>query len=619
MARVASGAIVQHHNKGASVGINYGALTVKNFNGTELSPKDLAKNDHSKAKAAWSRLNTCDWFVQREDVKAWFSMQQDRHSVLWLVGSPGHGKTTLMQASRLIEYIGIEREKAAAPKPFHLLYFYIGYGNEEETERLYQTLLLAFLQQLGPSDSAHETFDSNTSAETILDALDQSLAATQNDIYVVVDALDQLPTEYSDRLLEDLHYLHTKLKEKAHSTTMRKDTLVVAATLDIQTGNPGEDYSELVEDAHQFVWLCRHLIEFDEELGIFQFFHVSIYQFFRGYKETERNSLIARICLAHLCSADFAEGAEDDAKWYHYGELDHFLRDHPFLEFASLNWADSLKKRDVGNSIDSARENASLTKKVDDHTEAKENTTSTEDETETFLERLLGKADGWADKKNLQLSFQIYLFALKKPMPRGVCQTHIASFFALDAFFSSCDFAWGKRDDEGLAAIHWFIRGRAEARISPQAGKKRQAEKRAETGKAAGVDKPRGGDETKEVHKSTETGEITETEKRARETAQQTMTNIVDALIEFHADALNALDKRGRTPLHHAAQYGDLDMVKLLTERKAELDIQSKRGETPLMAACKLHHHNNNTAKTAEDEEAQQEKISVTTTPYSTF
>ncbi|PNP59468.1 hypothetical protein THARTR1_00958 [Trichoderma harzianum] len=221
------------------------------------------------------------------------------------------------------------------------------------------------------------------------------------------------------------------------------------------------------------------------------------------------------------------------------------MEKHPFLEFASLNWADSLKKSDDGK--------ASSKQTIDHHsTNAKEDAGADENtDTLSLMKKLLGENVEWAEKKNLQLAFQIYLLASKRSMPKGVCQIHILSYFALDSYFFLCKetplLPGGQRDDEGSASIHWVIRGRAET--SDKVG-------------------------------TTEANRMIET------------IRVIEALIKPpHKDALNALDKEGRTPLYLAAHYGDLGMVKLLIERNAKLDIQCKRGETALIVACKLHHH----------------------------
>ena len=52
----------------------------------------------------------------------------------------------------------------------------------------------------------------------------------------------------------------------------------------------------------------------------------------------------------------------------------------------------------------------------------------------------------------------------------------------------------------------------------------------------------------------------------------------------FRAD-VNAKDSFRWTPLHHACHSGQVDVVRLLLERGAELDAQSFSRGTPLMRA----------------------------------
>ncbi|THV44340.1 hypothetical protein BGAL_0668g00040 [Botrytis galanthina] len=60
-------------------------------------------------------------------------------------------------------------------------------------------------------------------------------------------------------------------------------------------------------------------------------------------------------------------------------------------------------------------------------------------------------------------------------------------------------------------------------------------------------------------------------------------------LIEYGAD-FDAKDKEGRSPLYYAAYYGNLKVIQLLIERKAQLDSTDKNSETALIAACRKHY-----------------------------
>lgn len=52
----------------------------------------------------------------------------------------------------------------------------------------------------------------------------------------------------------------------------------------------------------------------------------------------------------------------------------------------------------------------------------------------------------------------------------------------------------------------------------------------------------------------------------------------------------NVQDKQGRTVLHTAACTGNIQLVKLLLENKADITIEDKWGVTPLECAEQLGH-----------------------------
>jgi len=55
---------------------------------------------------------------------------------------------------------------------------------------------------------------------------------------------------------------------------------------------------------------------------------------------------------------------------------------------------------------------------------------------------------------------------------------------------------------------------------------------------------------------------------------------------------LEAEDKLKSGPLHYAARFGRLEVVKVLVEARAQLNPKNKRGETPLQwAEGQVKHH----------------------------
>jgi len=56
-----------------------------------------------------------------------------------------------------------------------------------------------------------------------------------------------------------------------------------------------------------------------------------------------------------------------------------------------------------------------------------------------------------------------------------------------------------------------------------------------------------------------------------------------------HGANIHATDNDGSTPLHFAAEYGNLEVVKLLLKRGADKNLKDKYGNTPLESAKSRH------------------------------
>ena len=82
-------------------------------------------------------------------------------------------------------------------------------------------------------------------------------------------------------------------------------------------------------------------------------------------------------------------------------------------------------------------------------------------------------------------------------------------------------------------------------------------------------------------NKASQTGLMIACAFKAEETAEE--------IIEKNPD-LNARDTLGWTALHHAAQSGTLECVKLLIENKADIDATTNTNETALFLATKHNH-----------------------------
>ncbi|KAK5988309.1 Ankyrin repeat domain-containing protein 50 [Cladobotryum mycophilum] len=658
--------IRQQHIIGVAQGVNNGDnfITYNYLNDTNganalLPLKQASERLHKEVKAHWENSGTCAWLPQRPDFKTWVSMKNS-YSFLWIHGIQGCGKTTLM--SRVIESIRDERITGKGPNAIHLLYFYIGYGKDEQEGKLYKEMLMTFWEQAVRTGEAQSSnvFGSQSSNEVIQKQLSQFLATSLRDVYIVVDALDQLhqndrrdllkwlndlvrehkqqenglrlavvissrdcigyeklreydplqiqitPSDntsdirtYLEKTLDsDLFDEEPRLRERVLSElikeadgmflwaklqaanicdisierdviyvldnlilptemdeiyrkyvtefeslkpwstekqvvmrtmallaqttgSMPKETMLAAITIDLNDGKPHPTtLKDFCEAPSKVVRFCKHLIDINESLGTVRFCHVSIFEFFKSRNPIGDHALIAELCLAHLCSSDFSQGPQSNVTWYNHGSLGPILRQHPFVEFASCNWASSMKKSVERNTgVDAEQTHVKIL---------------------GLLERLLTTTGIPGEQKNLQLSFQVHLLTRGISMPAGVHHEHIFSYFALLEFF---DFfnkkGWlhlTRRDHEGSMVIHWAIRHKDE-----------------------------------------------------REEKKKEIAKVVEMLINYGGDK-DAQNNEGRTPLYYASYYGNSHVVGLLLDKRAKLDIPTNENETALIIACRKHH-----------------------------
>ncbi|KAK8244181.1 hypothetical protein HDK90DRAFT_531290 [Phyllosticta capitalensis] len=666
-----------------------------------LNPKDIAEKNHLQIKSDWDEAGTCGWLRKRDEYQGWAKTQK-RYPLLWIHGNPGYGKTRLM--SRAIEFIREDRKSDS----IDLLYFYTGFRDDsKENQSSYKRLLMTFWKQA--QDSSGKKLNTNWSEIKIQDELNKVLAAAKRDVYMVIDAIDQLSTsehfnlrkwletlvhqhqeegnqfrlaiiissrdcfgldyfreqhepfnlpvkpednfqdikKYLERNLDsDLFQEEEVLKDQvvleltkksngmflwakiqlqkfcdmtwphmveralqslhppediakeyegcaekferleypdkqialrtvallAHTTgSFSKEILLVALAIDIEDGKLDPViHKKLQEEPTIIIQRCSQLVDVNEKLGVVTFNHGLVYEFFKAYKPEARHKRIAEVCLAYLCSPDFMKEPFNDAKWYSHGSLEPFLLDHPFLEFASCTWATSTNKSITTRSGSKKKYFKKLKK--------------THGEILRLLKQLFGKdkAKGKHNKKkNLLLSFQVYLLTLGKSIPSGVCHEHIVSYFGLhklfDYFHKKRWLDLNKRDEDESTMIHWAIRNVTD-----------QDALGTETGENNNKNDAEDSDEDSDIDES---GSDThsDSESETEDDKSNEAVRVVKKLIKYKAD-LNARNKKDRTPLYYAAYYGNLPMVRLLLKNGAEINVKSKRDETALIAACRKHH-----------------------------
>ncbi|CAD6446905.1 2cddeab7-f117-426f-9689-20ca9a29a157 [Sclerotinia trifoliorum] len=649
--------INQHGNIGLSQAVNYGPNYYSVNDSTKvnlMSPRHFALQTHKKVKEEWEDLGTCGWLLQEPSFQSWLEMNA-KHSLLWIYGRRGCGKSTLM--SRVVESIYQDQFPKRGPDAIHLLYFYIEKDQQGDN---FRSMLMTFWEQANnkPEELSINTFGKDCGVKKIQNELHSLLASSKRDIYIVIDALDQLSPHSQNQLIIWLNAMVQRLDEesggrlsvaisspdypdmdqlRAHKLfrlfpievtpkhnnpdikkyleknlqsklfedqpnlgkqvfdrlingadgmflwvhlqilnirNMEMESQVVhalqslippegmqtiyqkyaqdfeslgdiirrqisqraIALLSQSTGsmpikvviealsldNNGRVepilHRELTANPARIVSFCNYLLRINDNLGIFQFCHGTVFEFFKSYKPAIYNHRIAKICLSHLCSSEFSKGSRSDATWYSPGSLKPILQNHPFLQFASSEWATSIKKSSKSQSPEELKKS---------HSEVFE-----------LLETLFGRGRAAEKKGNLQLAFQVHLLNMDKEMPRGVSHDHIVSYFALvelfDFFKEKRWFDPKKPDSDGLMPIHWAIRNEKDF------------------------------------------GDVVLT---------------VEKLIDYGAE-FDVTDNEGRSPLYYAAHCGNSQVTQLLIDRKAKLNLRDKNGETALIAACRKHHEN---------------------------
>ncbi|KAM6488331.1 hypothetical protein HDV62DRAFT_347542 [Trichoderma sp. SZMC 28011] len=182
------------------------------------SLKHIAQGKHRDLKAKWQNSNTCQWLIQESAFQSWEQMEAE-YSLLWLYGGPGCGKSILM--SRVIECIHQNQFPIKGPDAVHLLYYYVGFHIEDNqnADELYRDILTTFWEQTinESSDRTTNTYNEYSSLEETENFLHEMLISSKRDIYIVIDALDQLPNVTQERVICSFNALARKLRYEMSS------------------------------------------------------------------------------------------------------------------------------------------------------------------------------------------------------------------------------------------------------------------------------------------------------------------------------------------------------------------------------------------------------------------
>ncbi|KAI9896268.1 hypothetical protein N3K66_008440 [Trichothecium roseum] len=205
--------LILQHNIGFVQGIHYGDNVFYADAGLDLTPKHAAQELHNKSKVQWEASGTCDWLVRSESFSSWESArEEDGPALLWIHGRFGSGKTVLM--SRIIHKIQHERSTGRDPSHAHLLYFYVDFHDVADKNTQYRQVLTTFWEQASPGLKASDTFGKNTPAVDIQQELHKLLVSSGRDVYIFIDAFEQLEQTSQDQLISGLNALAQKLRVK---------------------------------------------------------------------------------------------------------------------------------------------------------------------------------------------------------------------------------------------------------------------------------------------------------------------------------------------------------------------------------------------------------------------
>ncbi|KAK6227428.1 hypothetical protein QIS74_00983 [Colletotrichum tabaci] len=207
--------------------------------------------DQEVAAGKREGLDTGRWVFEESQYTSWSDHTVPAHSILYLNGIPGAGKTTLVSSiiSRLLE---VQSSKSLLPHS--VAYFYFKHGNSEKNN--HDSFLRAVLTQLISQDTAtsQEFFeklssqaDVNIRSRESLQTLTKSALEEYRVSFLVLDGLDECDREQANvtvkwllSLLDDDRYeritasIYESEHESERETAQKIIALVVTAKRDLK-------------------------------------------------------------------------------------------------------------------------------------------------------------------------------------------------------------------------------------------------------------------------------------------------------------------------------------------------------------------------------------------------
>ncbi|KAI0892353.1 hypothetical protein F4806DRAFT_505546 [Annulohypoxylon nitens] len=584
--------IIQSHNIGTAQGVHNGDNVIYNNIGC-FTRKHTALKTQNKKKQSWMESETCDWFLKKKEFKSWESSKSG-NLFLWLYGRRGCGKSILM--SRIISKISQDVSDRDSSSSHPVLYFFVDDDYDKEPDRLYQSIIITFWEQAIKPIHRQTTDISVRSPihQPTEHELLELLASSREDIYIIVDALDQLPSQPKSRLLRWLYDLSRSIETGTCNVNLR----VAISSRDCKDINqermstlfPVEvTAEENTYDIEKFLGknLNSYLLEQETKLrervfdelrkhadGIFLWAALQARNICNMETRHEPNgqedwlfhdlkndsNIIVRYCnhlvrinenlevfqFCHGTTFEFFKNYKPDI--YHH-EIANLCLYQLSLPELSQSPRDDINRYHPGSIRSIIQKHPFLPFASSKWATSIKNSYvyncgmdiyDQNSETLSLLKNILDLNPAVEKKQNLQLALQVHFLSLGKTMLSQVSYEHIICYYGLvklfEAFWKRGWFNLEEPDSDGLKPIHWAIRNDTKADFYD-------------------------------------------------------VGCTVEKLIESGAN-INAKDSNGNTPLYYAAYHGNHHVVGLLLSKKAKIDLTNKNNESALIVAGRKHREN---------------------------
>ena len=214
------------------------------------------EEDHERISSK-RHPGTGDWMIQKEEFQAWFKNPSSQ--LLWCYGKPGSGKTVL--ASHSLEYITTQ---AALNEEVGIVFCYLNYKQADAQRPRH--ILSSFIKQLCwkrpvlPQQLLDfyqkHILDARTPSLRALKDVLSSLAEDFQELYLVVDALDECEAAHRSELLDCIVELTSDhactrafITSRLENDIAQMFHMLKTPTIVIRAKNTADDISKYVNDS----------------------------------------------------------------------------------------------------------------------------------------------------------------------------------------------------------------------------------------------------------------------------------------------------------------------------------------------------------------------------------